>query len=415
MSKKVVSIFLSLVIAIGLITPASAASPTFYDVPASHWSYEHVEKAVSNGLVNGVGGGLYQPEREVTNAEWATMVCNLFYTAEVDDYRAFAERIGEPMAQWYEPYMVISNMNQIFFGTEASSNWTSEEFEAAVNRYDMAQVIYNLSSKQRWTFYVDATGASSSIADWNGIPEKYQTAVAFCYAAGFITGVDSQGTFSGNAVMTRGAAAVVLCRLLDAKNGEHDFGPGKAVADTDTPTAVADMITITETGTDASGYKTYAISLDVPAYNGTNLSNGKPITEENFKAMLAELEAFFPEGTSWAEHGAGDVYYYQGEAGCNSWAYMTRDLLFGKGSMAYSISHTDLSAVKTGDIVHLNKVGSGIPSHWIVITGTGTSITGNATFTICEGNSNSQVMWAGTNYVKATSEERPDSIVYTFY
>ena len=84
----------------------------------------------------------------------------------------------------------------------------------AVNRYDMAQVIYNVAVQQKW----DITSSDTlNIPDSVSIPSQYSTAVNFCYSAGFITGVDANGTFAEAAPMTRGSAAVVLCRLFDMK------------------------------------------------------------------------------------------------------------------------------------------------------------------------------------------------------
>ena len=94
---------------------------------------------------------------------------------------------------------------------------------SSVNRYDMAQVIYNIYLSQKDYQLkdmpaVNTAGIANHIADYQKVPSNYRTAVEFCYAAGFITGTDSAGTFAGEAAMTRAQAAVVLCRLLDAKN-----------------------------------------------------------------------------------------------------------------------------------------------------------------------------------------------------
>lgn len=45
---------------------ATAAAPTFSDVPEGHWAYAYVAEAAEQGWVSGVGGGLFAPDRQVT-------------------------------------------------------------------------------------------------------------------------------------------------------------------------------------------------------------------------------------------------------------------------------------------------------------------------------------------------------------
>ena len=49
-------------------------SPTFSDVPQDHWAFPYVETAAENGIVKGIGEGLFAPERNITRAEIATMI-----------------------------------------------------------------------------------------------------------------------------------------------------------------------------------------------------------------------------------------------------------------------------------------------------------------------------------------------------
>src|SRR5690554_2947473 len=46
---------------------------SFTDVQ-KHWSESYVELAAAKGLVEGVGGGKYEPDRTVTRAEFAVML-----------------------------------------------------------------------------------------------------------------------------------------------------------------------------------------------------------------------------------------------------------------------------------------------------------------------------------------------------
>ena len=71
-----------LVMAAMLVVPAGAAD-AFTDVPETHWAYEYIRNAVDYGLINGVGNGRFDPEGEVTGAEYLTMIVRANYADEV--------------------------------------------------------------------------------------------------------------------------------------------------------------------------------------------------------------------------------------------------------------------------------------------------------------------------------------------
>ena len=54
--------------------PGENAGQTFLDVPKSFWGYESIERAAQLGYVNGVGGGKFEPNRQLTRAEFVTML-----------------------------------------------------------------------------------------------------------------------------------------------------------------------------------------------------------------------------------------------------------------------------------------------------------------------------------------------------
>ena len=51
----------------------TAAKTGFVDVPETHWAYEYINVAVSYGWVNGYGGNRFGPDDLITRAQAATM------------------------------------------------------------------------------------------------------------------------------------------------------------------------------------------------------------------------------------------------------------------------------------------------------------------------------------------------------
>ena len=49
----------------------------FADVPASHWAYQYINSAAVRGWIQGVGNGLFEPDRQITRAEAVTLTNKL--------------------------------------------------------------------------------------------------------------------------------------------------------------------------------------------------------------------------------------------------------------------------------------------------------------------------------------------------
>lgn len=200
------------------VNVAFAAGQRFTDVAPGFWGYSYIEKAAEKGYVSGTSSTTFAPNKSVTNAEWMTMITRAFYTKSVEAAAQYNEG-----GSWWQPYAETAYIKGILKGTTVLGPRDSETAEwdstinAGINRYDMAQILYNVMTSET-TKTPDAASiaaAQQKIGDWASVPANYQQAVAACYAAGLLTGTDSNGTFSGTSVMTRAQAAVVLCRITE--------------------------------------------------------------------------------------------------------------------------------------------------------------------------------------------------------
>jgi hypothetical protein len=54
--------------------PDGPATPSFSDVPSTHWAYRHIEYAVSQNVVKGYDDGTYQPGATVDRGQMAVYV-----------------------------------------------------------------------------------------------------------------------------------------------------------------------------------------------------------------------------------------------------------------------------------------------------------------------------------------------------
>lgn len=358
--KKTLRAAAALVLGAGmLVASATAAGTMFADVPRTHWAYEQITRAAEEGLVSGMGNGVYGVDNKLSNAEFAAMVCGLFYSADVKEQGSSGD--------WWRPYLEAAYQRGVLSGTTAGTEriqkeeWTSSVANAKINRYDMAQIIMNLSDEQEWESPTlnEMAIAVTRISDWKEIPAKYQTAVTVAYAKGYLGGMDDKGTFMGENSMTRAQAAVVLCNLLDAKN-----------------------------------------EVDAPTYtNTTKLVNGKTPTRENVYAALLALKDEFGQNDTWdtsreytsEELGAGE--------GSQGFAYMLSDRVFGAMK---AVKQPDIDRMKPGDVVYLRDA----QEYAVVLT-----VEGNE-FTYVTCNAKGTITWRGSGYLdELTSRDT----IYTRY
>lgn len=197
---------LSIALALTMVsTTAFAASVEFTDVPSSHWAHTSVIEMAEKGVVAGVGNNLFAPDTTVSYAQFATMIVRSFYDDQLVDG-------GD---KWYSSFMSTAEKAGILEGTKVLGNGSL--VEAGINRYEMAQIMYNVLQDQLGKITIDFD--TTAIADWASIPDNYKDAVSLCYHYGTLSGTDGKGTFSGTTMMTRAQAAVVMDRLLEVCSG----------------------------------------------------------------------------------------------------------------------------------------------------------------------------------------------------
>ena len=189
-------------------TTAFAASVKFTDVPDSHWASSSITEMADKGIMSGIGNNLFAPSNTLTGAEFVTMIVRHFYE----------DKLGTEGEKWYSEFMDAAKSANILTGTNVTA-------EGTINRYDMAQLMYNVLKAEGIT--TSSLSDTSKVADWSAVPSTYRDAVSVCYNMGMLTGVDNKGTFNGTGVMDRAQAAVVMDRLLDVCSGGTPSTPEK--------------------------------------------------------------------------------------------------------------------------------------------------------------------------------------------
>ena len=260
--KKInVTAVVAAVLAATMVFSAFAAfeTPTFTDVSKSHWAYTFIETAAGKGWVSGTGGGKFEPTKNLTNAEFVTMLVNAWYP---DDYAEIKPNVGS--AYWWTPYLHTASVVGMLMNTEVGESYFENDLEfpasaanTKISRYEMALMIANVMKQKKIT--VDSgklSAAPGSIADYSSIPETYKDAVTTCFAAGVLSG-KGEGKFAGQDNLTRAESAAVLCNIYKLFSGEDLTGGGTTTPSNPDP-VVPEQPEQPIGGRDANGYTTAA-------------------------------------------------------------------------------------------------------------------------------------------------------------
>ena len=397
--KRYISSLMAFCLMFALVLPVEAKeAESFRDVPADFWAYEQINRCVQDGIVSGYSDGTFKPGNPVSYGAFSIMLARAFYSNELAAYSDQGTATGE----------AIMNKHGILNGTSRSS----ASIGASLPREDMAQVMYNIlvdkgAKIPSDTEYLQSMG---SISDFYSISPNCRRAVMVCYTTGLLGG-QSDGSFGPKNPMNRAQGCVVINRLRDYfQNNGGTTDPVGPTTPTE-PATPTDPATPTVTELPAfklqDGETVQQMMTRIMAnvtYTPGYLSNGQPITEDNIKALLAEIESSMPEGTPWDED---DRFNYSGKLGyggaCNSWGYAVSDYLFGKE--APLTKHQNFDQLKVGDVVWMKNSKTGY-SHVYVVTSLTNPYWGEDAYSICDGNNSNGVSWDGDG--RFSTFEKPE-------
>lgn len=351
MKRKILSLALTLALSAGLAAPTLAAydNPSFTDVPKDFWGYTYIEQAAEKGWISGMGGGKFQPNDQVTYAQFCVMLVQAFFPEHLAAYTG-------PSSPWYVPYCSVASRIGLLDETAIAKIPTdTTKANQPCSRQEMALIVYNA---MRYTGAVKPSDtalveAAMNTADYPSYLPPYSKAISTAKAMGVINGVDSKGTFSGRTNMNRAQAAVVMVKLDKAMNRA-----------------------------DGNRYGQYDTSkFNVPA--DTNKDGF--LTEAEVTAVLEQIEKEYPGGTKWGlEEGA-----------CAAYAQMVGDRIFGD---LQERTISTMANIRPGDLIYTHRYND--PGHVAVVLDTSED---NRYCSVTEGNVSGKVWW-GSHYYYAETE-----------
>ena len=181
----------------------------FVDVPSSRWSATYINKLASLGIINGTGGGYFEPTLYVTREEFVKMLAGVA-GANVNGYTS--SRFPDvSLSRWSAPYIAWAADRGITTGTDGGNFAPTMR----ITREEMATMIYRYVQSSGKT--LPAKNAPVIFADANLISGWAQTPVSVMQQAGIIDGNVTNGryTFDPKVSASREECAKMLAVLYD--------------------------------------------------------------------------------------------------------------------------------------------------------------------------------------------------------
>jgi len=182
---------------------------TFGDIAhVSSWAGRAIEVVAAKGAINGKAEGVFDPNANVTRAEFAKMLVRALDLENGSATEGFAD---VNTSDWFAPYVAAAAEKGIIKGKTA----TKFDPSAPIKRAEMATMItraLQLVNGSKDVANIDA--ALAVFSDAAQINETLKAGVAFAASKEIVVGSD--GKFAPNANATRAQAAVIIYRAINA-------------------------------------------------------------------------------------------------------------------------------------------------------------------------------------------------------
>lgn len=175
----------------------------FVDVADNFWASESIKRLAAAGIISGRGDGSFDPDSEVSRAEFITMLVNAFKLISVPDKKP--EFSDCDVSDWFYPFVDAAVTNNIVKGISET------EFKpaASIKRQDACVMSYNMMVYKNYLKYF----AGKTFTDSDGISSYAVDAVNMLSGSGVISGFDD-GSFGPHKLLSRAQAAVIINRFM---------------------------------------------------------------------------------------------------------------------------------------------------------------------------------------------------------
>lgn len=184
----------------------------FADVDDSNWGYGEIMYCYALEIVEGVSENTFDPDGELTRAQFITMVGRANFEDEVQ-----AQALSSD--SWYSAYVRYMNTN----GYLVDVNSDESSLNEGMPRLEMACLLKNIyfTGIDEYPFEENAIDSITDADEIDTAYESYYNAINFTYNYGLLTGFED-GSFRPDETVTRQQACAVLARVDNLVNSKID-------------------------------------------------------------------------------------------------------------------------------------------------------------------------------------------------
>lgn len=168
------------------------------DLNEAEWAREAVTYLVSKNIINGRGNGKFEPNADITRAEFIKIVV-MALGLQAEAGPSFND--VNP-SSWYAPTVCAAKSAGIIFGDD-NNNFNPDD---NISRQDMATILYR-------AYNIRNDGVAGEFTDHNEISDYAKDAVSALSGKGIINGM-GDGSFAPLANATRAQAAQVIYKII---------------------------------------------------------------------------------------------------------------------------------------------------------------------------------------------------------
>ena len=186
------------------VVPGGSVYTKFSDMAGNEWAIEAVNALANKGVVNGVGGNMFAPGREVTREEMLAMLLRAY---GVDVAGSATTKFSDVDAgAWYAPYIAKA----------VSEGWVNgiSETEFGTGRYITREEAATMAFRISVSFGKQYTAAADKFSDDTNIYDYAKEPVYSLAGVGVINGM-GDGTFAPKSNCTRAQAAKIIYTLIN--------------------------------------------------------------------------------------------------------------------------------------------------------------------------------------------------------
>ncbi|HDR8169676.1 glucosaminidase [Bacillus cereus] len=224
-----------------LLTPISSYAAS--DDITGHLFEQHMRTLINKGIMSGYGNDVYLPDKEITRAEFATLVAKALQLPQADSN-------FNDVPKTYGLYDGVSRA----FGAGIIKGRSPEAFAPndVITREEMAVMVKQALDYKK----VNVTVSPLTFADTNRI--NYKEHVQVMVATGIIKGYPEDNTFRPHLSATRGMASAMLNLMLDKIGGGE------------TPVETKNYVLLNDAGKVVERYTTYKEAVTAAQNKGIN-------------------------------------------------------------------------------------------------------------------------------------------------